>query len=211
MVASKTARRPAFTLIELLVVVAIVGVLAVLTLAAVQAARGASLRTRCLNNLRQIGLGWHQHQTVHGLFPSNGGWQEGQTIPDKDGKPFTPATTHFIDGYTVHWGVGDPKLGPNEQTGPWSFAILPYVEQQSMYEKRDWAAALALYACPARRTAAPQPVTDDDLGAYNGGGYAWGKTDYAANAILVQNRPQCPRLQEITDGTSHCPPLSSIA
>lgn len=62
-------RRRGFTLIELLVVIAIIAVLIALLLPAVQAAREAARRAQCLNNLKQIGLAFHNYHSVHDTFP----------------------------------------------------------------------------------------------------------------------------------------------
>jgi prepilin-type N-terminal cleavage/methylation domain-containing protein len=62
-------RQAGFTLVELLVVIAIIGVLVALLLPAVQAAREASRRTACSNNLRQIGLGIANYQLMHTAYP----------------------------------------------------------------------------------------------------------------------------------------------
>lgn len=196
-------RRSALTLVELLVVLAILAVLTGLLLAGVQRVREAASRLSCANNLKQIGLALQQHHDTHSVFPSNGGWDGRQRIPDVNGKPTVVTVRDLTIAFTFHWGVGDPLRPPHDQTGSWAYAMLPWIEQQDIFLGRTWTAPVRLYHCPARRKALAQQAVEDAHGAYEGGGWSWGKTDYAANAHVIPNRPRCLRLIEITDGTSH--------
>ncbi len=64
--------RPAFTVFALLAMIAIIAVLIGLLLPAVQKVREAAARTYCASNLKQIGIGMHNHHSAQGCFPPGG-------------------------------------------------------------------------------------------------------------------------------------------
>ncbi|HEX4413044.1 MAG TPA: DUF1559 domain-containing protein [Lacipirellulaceae bacterium] len=67
--AADRPKRVGFTLVELLVVIAIIGILVALLLPAVQAAREASRRIKCTNNLKQMGLACQNFASVYKALP----------------------------------------------------------------------------------------------------------------------------------------------
>lgn len=85
-----------FTLVELLVVIAIIGILVGLLLPAVQAAREAARRMQCANNLKQIGLTLHNHESAFQRLPSLGDYRQA--------------------GGTVYWSLHTRLLPFAEQT-----------------------------------------------------------------------------------------------
>ncbi|MFG0286586.1 MAG: DUF1559 domain-containing protein [Rhodopirellula sp. JB044] len=101
--------REAFTLVELLVVIAIIGVLVGLLLPAVQAAREAARRMSCSNNFKQIGLGIHNYHAAFNQIP-----------------------THMSG--TASSGGGTNQLN-NQQILSYLVGILPFVEQQALWEQ----------------------------------------------------------------------------
>ena len=110
-------KRRGFTLIELLVVIAIIAVLISLLLPAVQSAREAARRTQCVNNLKQLGLALHNFASANGAqFP------KGVDLPFCTNLLYS----QIHDGLT-----SDPTLNP---FGPnWAVKILPYLEQQNLF------------------------------------------------------------------------------
>jgi prepilin-type N-terminal cleavage/methylation domain-containing protein len=95
-----------FTLVELLVVIAIIGILVALLLPAVQAAREAARRSQCGNNCKQIGLALHNYHNTHNTLP-------------------------------MSWWIEYPAAFPGKPLngGVWGVSILPFLEQQPVYDQ----------------------------------------------------------------------------
>jgi prepilin-type N-terminal cleavage/methylation domain-containing protein/prepilin-type processing-associated H-X9-DG protein len=113
MLARLRSNRKAFTLIELLVVIAIIAILVALLLPAVQQAREAARRSQCKNNLKQIGLALHNYHEAFGMLP--------YSRPAHD-------NTAIIGGCSWQSRPGHS----------WRVLLLPYLEQQALYDQLDF-------------------------------------------------------------------------
>jgi prepilin-type N-terminal cleavage/methylation domain-containing protein/prepilin-type processing-associated H-X9-DG protein len=110
--------RKAFTLIELLVVIAIIAILIALLVPAVQKVRDAAARAQCLNNLKQINLASHSYHSAVKRFPP------GVNI----GAAKTNTSPAFTSPPPVVAGQGFSVLE----------ALLPYLDQQPLYDKLNF-------------------------------------------------------------------------
>jgi prepilin-type N-terminal cleavage/methylation domain-containing protein len=123
-------RRKAFTMIELIVVIAIIGLLAALLLPAVQAARESARAAQCLNNLRQLGIAFHNYHDAHSCLPPAAVWNGGPGEPLGQGIVSVGTIDRVAIGYS-------PANGPDRILANWAVLLLPSLEQGSAYGKLD--------------------------------------------------------------------------
>jgi prepilin-type N-terminal cleavage/methylation domain-containing protein/prepilin-type processing-associated H-X9-DG protein len=185
-------RPTGFTLVELLVVIAIIGILIALLLPAVQAAREASRRTGCVNNLKQLGLALLNYESAKKRLPSGQLSEFNYAPPTKPGNYFSVQTQ-----------------------------ILSYFEEENIRQLFDlnkyvyddppnWTAANSLpnlMLCPTESQRG-QPG-DGGWSNYHANSGSWAQLkgwDGVFGAVVVEDGiPALPglRLAKIVDGTSN--------
>ena len=149
--------RTGFTLVEVLVVIAIIGILVAFLLPAVQAAREASRRSQCQNNLKQIGLAVQNHHDARRAFPMG---------------------RNGMDQKAVSWAFFIlPYLEETAIYNSW----VPTARVDDNVNSSAMRTPIESYACPSRRRAAADRNFDNNnkpplvLGAGT-------LADYSANA-----------------------------
>ncbi|MDZ7617879.1 MAG: DUF1559 domain-containing protein [Patescibacteria group bacterium] len=159
-------RQNGFTLVELLVVIAIIGILIALLLPAVQSAREAARRMQCANNLKQLGLAVLNYESAFKILP--------------------PAS---------HWrAAADVEVRNNAKLcETWVILVLPYLEQQAVYDRFDLTRYITdpvnREARGAELSAMKCPSDPNNQTKYNGlagsgtsnHGDHWARGNYAAN------------------------------
>ena len=112
--------RKGFTLIELLVVISIIGVLVSLLLPAVQSAREAARRSQCVNNLKQLGLAYHNYADGNGgmLPPTliDDPWNGNQAQTESLSARLLPFMEQTVIYNAINWNI-PARYGPGAPGG----------------------------------------------------------------------------------------------
>ena len=188
-------RRRGFTLIELLVVIAIIAVLIALLLPAVQSAREAARRIQCTNNLKQMGQGLHNYESVAGAFPPS-------EIVQGTGNTVT-----WTGGFSVH-----ARILPVMEQGVAFNALNFYFSHLGAPNSTVVTVSMSFFVCPSdinndQRTPFP-PFTGlnatasvTSYGVNGGDWFVWNgfNAPDPRNAFLVN---KSRRIAESVDGTS---------
>ncbi len=184
-------RRRGFTLIELLVVIAIIAILIGMLLPAVQKVREAAARSKCQNNLKQLGLALHSFESANGAFPPSGHHSGG------DGNSWTTYVLPYIEQEAL-FRIYKPNLGWRDTANrtviqtPLSIFQCPSAPMNPRTDTSWWGNASGNPACGDYAT-----INQNNTSAavYNGVSNS--------NSYGAMPKTSSTRITAITDGTSN--------
>ena len=198
--------RKGFTLIELLVVIAIIAVLIALLLPAVQQAREAARRSQCKNNMKQLGLAFHNYHDTLNVFPmgvltdDRPNWRV-FLLPYLDQAPLYNTLQINAGGFFAHSPAGPP----------WGYANNTVLRSL----------VLPVYACPSSTNASftnasgysRDGMTIHYVGVSGATPDPAGRTTVCTGDMLCSGSSSCKnglivpfaskRIRDITDGASN--------
>ncbi len=192
--------RHGFTLIELLVVIAIIAILIGLLLPAVQKVREAAARTKCQNNLKQIGLATHNYVDVFAKLPPIGDWS---AVMRSNSYPAL--------------SCGGGLTAPDGAAGPLLVHLLPYLEQNSLFQQFLAAGGVnisengttmfnnydSLTTTPMKNFLCPSDSSSPLNNTMPEGGTKYASASYCGNVCVFNPVNQVDILKAMPDGTSN--------
>lgn len=142
---------------------------------AVQKVRDVAARTQSTNNMKLLAMGFHGFHDANKRLPFNGSNQAAGGV-----------------------NYSTKAIGNNYQSGSWGFQILPYIDQQPLFNAPNQNMPVQTFLCPGRS----RPATESNSGVW---------TDYFYNTYINSptsasqpNSSDSKRtIFAITDGTSN--------
>jgi prepilin-type processing-associated H-X9-DG protein len=202
---------------ELLVVMSIIAILLGLLLPAVQKIRELANRTKCINNLKQVGLALHLYHDSMNSFPPG-------YIYNAPAVTSPPLVTVIPVGL---YYLPPPRsfVQPNQPGWGWAAFLLPYLEQGNLAQEIHFSlpvestanlsartTLLPVYTCPSDQNTGVFPVlttpgqyladaaSNSYAACYGAGGLMADQPD-SGNGVFSRNSRVC--IADITDGTSN--------